>query len=93
MVKVDENINFVQYKVTFDVNDSSLVAPTSMKDAVMKLLEKNPPQNNLELISSVYRSMTVSYKKAIDELERITDKKYDSIYIVGGGAKINILII
>jgi rhamnulokinase len=84
---VDENINFVQYKVTFDVNDSSLVAPTSMKDAVMKLLEKNPPQNNLELISSVYRSMAVSYKKAIDELERITNKKYDSIYIIGGGAK------
>ena len=34
-----------------------------------------------------YRSLALSYKKAIDELEANTGTKYDKIYIVGGGAK------
>ena len=34
-----------------------------------------------------YRSLAESYRKALDELEENTGKKYDSLYIVGGGAK------
>ena len=84
---VDKNIDGVHYKVTFDVNDKTLLSPTSMKKAVIKLLEKCPPQNNLELFSSVYRSMAKSYKDAIDELETITGNKIEKIMIIGGGAK------
>lgn len=84
---VDKNIDGVHYKVTFDVNDKTLLSPTSMKKAVVKLLEKCPPQNNLELFSSVYRSMAKSYKDAIDELETITGNKIEKIMIIGGGAK------
>lgn len=83
---IDKNINFVDYKVTFDVNDKSLLSPSSMKEAVLNLIKKCPPQNNLELFVSIYRSMALGYKKAIDELEDITGKKFNSIYIVGGGA-------
>lgn len=84
---VDANINRVDYKLTFDVNNSSLIAPKSMKEAVRKLLKKEPPRNDLELFDSVYRSLALGYKNAIDELEKITHKKYHSIYVVGGGAK------
>ena len=84
---VDSNIYLSNYKVTFDVNDSSLIAPKSMKNALMKLLEICPPQNDIELFSSVYRSMAVGYKEAIDELEEITNRKFNKILIVGGGAK------
>jgi len=84
---VDKNIDGVHYKVTFDVNDKTLLSPTSMKKAIVKLLEKCPPQNNLELFSSVYRSMAKSYKDAIDELETITGNKIEKIMIIGGGAK------
>lgn len=84
---IDKNIDGVHYKVTFDVNDKTLLSPTSMKKAVIKLLEKCPPQNNLELFSSVYRSMAKSYKDAIDELETITGNKIEKIMIIGGGAK------
>ena len=34
-----------------------------------------------------YRSLALSYKKAIEELEANTGKTYEKIYIVGGGAK------
>ena len=84
---IDSNISLVDYKVTFDVNDKSLLAPRNMKDAILKLLENNPPRNDLELFASIYRSLALSYKKAIDELETITKRKYKFICIVGGGAK------
>ena len=34
-----------------------------------------------------YRSLAVSYQKAIEELENNTGAKYEKLYIVGGGAK------
>ena len=84
---IDNNIKNADYKVTFDVNDKSLSAPKSMKEALLKLLSICPPSNNLELFASIYRSLALSYKNAIDGLEEITNKKFKSIYIVGGGAK------
>ena len=84
---IDNNIKNTDCKVTFDVNDKSLSAPKSMKEALLKLLSICPPSNNLELFASIYRSLALSYKNAIDGLEEITNKKFKSIYIVGGGAK------
>ena len=84
---VDKNITSVDYKVTFDVNDPSLLAPKDMKEAVLRLLKTCPPRNDLELFDGVYHSLALSYKNAIEELERITGKKYKNIYIIGGGAK------
>ena len=84
---IDQNIELVDYKVTFDVNDPSLIAPKNMKNAVLELLQEHPPRNDLELFSSIYRSLALGYKKAIDELEIITGRKYKTLYIVGGGAK------
>ncbi len=84
---IDNNIKNADYKVTFDVNDKSLSAPKSMKEALLKLLSICPPSNNLELFASIYRSLALSYKNAIDGLEEITNKKFKFIYIVGGGAK------
>ncbi|MBR3437245.1 MAG: rhamnulokinase, partial [Lachnospiraceae bacterium] len=34
-----------------------------------------------------YRSLALSYREAIEELEHNTGKTYDRLYIVGGGAK------
>lgn len=84
---VDRRIEDVDYKITFDVNHPSLMAPKNMKAAVMKLLSKCPPKNDLELFDSIYHSMALSYKKAIEELEKITGKQYHSIYVLGGGAR------
>lgn len=84
---INEHINDVDYKLTFDVNHLSLLAPDNMKTAVLNLLSKCPPRNDLELFASIYRSMAESYKFAIEELEDITNKKFDKVVIIGGGAK------
>ena len=83
---INLNIANADYKETFDVNDESLIAPKNMKEAIMELLKKNPPKDNFELFASIYRSLAISYKKAIDELEGITGKKFKFIYVIGGGA-------
>ena len=84
---IDAHIEEVDYKVTFDVNHPSLLAPDNMKNAVLNLLSICPPRNDLELFASIYRSMAESYKSAIEELEDITNKKFDKVVIIGGGAK------
>lgn len=75
------------YKETFDVNDKSLNAPISMRQALLELLKDNPPKDDIDLFASIYHSLALSYKKAIKELERITNIKFERIYIIGGGAK------
>lgn len=92
--EIGQNIPYVmkhieesKYKRTFDVNDESLNAPKSMRDAILKLLKDNPPKRDIDLFASIYHSLALCYKKAIEELEKITGKTYKKIYIVGGGAK------
>jgi len=84
---IDAKIVHSTYMETFDVNDASLNAPKKMKEAILALLSKNPPKDDIDLFASIYRSQALCYKKAIEELEGITGRKYRKIYIIGGGAK------
>lgn len=68
-----------------DANSPDFLAPESMKSAF-----DNATGGFSEIgdyFCCAYRSLALSYKKAIDELEANTGKAYESIYIVGGGAK------
>ena len=69
-----------------DANDKSFLAPESMKDAFDANLSRKPA-NFAGYFRCAYRSLAMTYKKAVDEIESVTGKKYHSIYIVGGGAK------
>lgn len=84
---IDDNINKSTYQGVFDVNDASLVAPKSMKAAIINLLKDNPPQNDIDLFAAIFHSMANTYKIAIDELEEITGRKFKKILILGGGAR------
>ena len=84
---IDSLILNSKYKETFDVNDPSLNAPKSMKAAILNLLKDNPPLNDIDLFASIYHSQAICYKKAIEELEKITNKEYKKTYIIGGGAR------
>ena len=78
------------YNELFNVNDDRFFSPTNTKDSIIGYFkEKNMelPKNDNDIIRSTYRSLAYSYKEAIDELETITNNKYDYLYIVGGGAQ------
>ena len=75
--------NCGEYKY-FDVNDSTLVAPKNMIDAIGKLI----CSDDLGLIlNSAYHSLAKSYNEAVTEIEAVTCKRFDAIHIVGGGCQ------
>jgi len=73
-----------------DLNLPQFLAPKSMIGEIKKeylRLGKRVPESPAELAFSVYTSLAQCYKTAIDDLEKITGKKYPSISIIGGGSK------
>ena len=71
---------------TVDANAPIFLAPESMKAAFDSALSAKP-QTLGDYFRCAYRSLALSYRQAFEELEYNTDKKYDKIYIVGGGAR------
>lgn len=89
----DENIKDIVSKAKgsnfeefVDVNNEIFLSPKSMKEA-FDISLNNKPKNKYDYFKCAYKSLAISYKKAIEELEHNTNKKYEAIYIVGGGAK------
>lgn len=76
-------MNCGEYKY-FDVNDSTLVAPKNMIEAIGKLIGSD----DLGLIlNSAYHSLAKSYSEAMTEIEAVTGKRFNAIHIVGGGCQ------
>ena len=75
-----------RFEETVDANASAFLAPESMKAAFDKALSMQP-QTVGDYFRCAYRSLALSYMNAIQELQHNTGRHYDSIYIVGGGAK------
>ncbi len=78
------------YKEIFDVTDERFLAPASMSAEITDYFKERgiaPPKTHGDFYSAAYRSIARGYKDAIDDLELNTGKKYEKIYIAGGGAK------
>lgn len=76
-----------------DVNDKLFLAPESMKEAFDKRLENKilKPQTESDYFRCAFISLAISYMNALDELKRNSGKNFDTLYIVGGGAKNSLL--
>ena len=75
-----------RFEETVDANAQSFLAPESMKAAFDEALSMKP-QTIGDYFRCAYRSLALSYMDAVQELQHNTGRHYDSIYIVGGGAK------
>ena len=69
-----------------DANDPAFMAPESMKAAFDTALGVRPETVG-DYFRCAYRSLAVSYRDAMEELQRNTGRSYSELYIVGGGAK------
>ncbi len=70
---------------TVDANSPAFLAPESMKAAFDGQLRTRPADAGY--FRCAYRSLALCYRDALEELERNTGKRYEKLYIVGGGAK------
>lgn len=71
---------------TVDANAPIFLAPDSMRAAFDGALDIGP-EGVGDYFRCAYRSLALSYRDAIRELEANTGRTYDKLYIVGGGAK------
>ena len=69
-----------------DANAQDFLAPQSMKAAFDDATGGQLADAG-DYFRCAYRSLAVSYRDAIGELEKNTGKNYEKLYIVGGGAK------
>lgn len=69
-----------------DTNAPDFLAPDNMIDAIRAYFQEDSLPIDV-LVNSVYHSLAQSYKNAVEEIETLTSKKIDNIFIVGGGSK------
>lgn len=87
MRKLARKSNFT---APYDVNDPRFLYSKDMREEIMQYyLERKllPPQGPEDIINATFYSLANSYKRALNELETITHQRYETLYIVGGGAK------
>ena len=83
MVTQARTSNFTEI---FDVNDRRFTAPADMRKEIFSALGGGPAAD-ADIINSVFHSLAFSYRKTINELEDNTGRKWDVLYVAGGGAK------
>ncbi len=69
-----------------DVNAEGFLAPAGMKAAFDEALGRQLPTAG-DYFRCACRSLAFAYRDAVRELEQNTGRRYDRLYIVGGGAK------
>lgn len=77
-----------------DCNDERFLAPKSMTEAVKDYCRETNqqiPQTLGELAAVIYNSLAKCYADTLAQMEGITKKYYDTIYVVGGGANADYL--
>lgn len=70
---------------TIDVNDERFLAPLRMISEIRKAVGDNI--GIASVVRVVYDSLALSYKNAIEELERNTGRTYSTLNIIGGGSR------
>ena len=78
------------FRSMVDVNRDCFLAPDSMIQAIRDECARTGqavPETVGETMQCVYTSLSVCYRDAIRNLEKLTGKHYTSINIVGGGCQ------
>ena len=73
-------------EILVDADASEFLAPKSMK-AAFDAATGGQLHTIGDYFRCAYRSLAISYRDALEELERNTGCTYEKLYIVGGGAK------
>lgn len=77
-------------KSLVDCNDDSFLSPKSMVAAVQDYCRKTGqqvPETLAELACVIYNSLAACYAETKRQIERLTGKTFDRIYIIGGGSQ------
>lgn len=77
-----------------DCNDDRFLAPKSMIDSVCAFCRETGqqiPKSEWEVAAVIYNSLAKCYGDTAEQIERLTGKHYDRIYVIGGGSNADYL--
>ncbi len=88
--EIEKEVEKSGYEGLVDVTSQAFLAPKSMSGAVKSTLLENgypAPETVGDYFRCAYRSLAIGYGNAVRELEQLTGRHYEKLYLVGGGAK------
>lgn len=74
---------------TFDVNEQKFMAPSSMTEAIKETVGKDLSIGELSYV--ILNNLARSYAEALNDLEWVTGKQYETLNIIGGGSQNQLL--
>lgn len=89
-----DKAKYEEIESIINCNDERFLAPKSMsKEVISYCQETNQkvPTNIYEMSKVIYASLANCYKEAVDEIEKLNKKTYETIHIVGGGSNADYL--
>ncbi|PXV62555.1 rhamnulokinase [Halanaerobium congolense] len=82
------------FKYSLDPDHHSFVNPDNMPEAIKNYCRETGqemPEEPGEMARGIYESLAVNYKEVIEKLESLTDRKIETLHMVGGGIQAEIL--
>lgn len=76
--------------IYIDVNDDRFLSTSDMKKEIISYLKEKGYINEFkdeDIYRIVFTSLAKSYRTSIEEIEKILNKKFNKIFVLGGGAK------
>lgn len=70
-------------------DDPIFVSPPNMIKAIQNYSEKsdqNPPKTIGEISRAIFESLALRYKQVIDQMQEITGRRVEILFIIGGGS-------
>ena len=77
-----------------DVDDRTFAGPENMPGIVIACCRstgQRPPEDKGGIVRLVLESMAFKYKTFLEKLERVTEKRFEVMHMVGGGAQNQLL--
>lgn len=78
------------FEAFINPSDSSFVSPGNMPNKIREFCHnKNQkiPDGKGEIVAVINQSLAMEYRNIIEQIEKISGKKFSKIFIVGGGVK------
>ncbi len=72
-----------------DVNDPRFLAPENMSEEIQKAVGQRLKLGELAYV--IYNNLARDYARSIETLESITENRYSTLHIIGGGSKNQLL--
>lgn len=73
-----------------DTDDPAFSLPGNMPSKIVNRCRETgqiPPQNDGEIIRTVYESLAMKYKFALLQIEENVSRRFEKLYLLGGGSK------